>query len=122
MKINLTNQSFGKLRIATPEQRLKITKELDAESQRYLFKSIQYDSFQAMEITKNGDVYIYDLSFDKPKKIEDKNLDFISKVRKGIDILRSEKNPDYKSSSPYYIGEVASPGYCCGYGGYGCSW
>lgn len=126
MQINsVNNQNFGNLRIATEEQRQKILDNLDNEQKRYLLDSIKYDSFQAMQITKNGDVYIHDLAFEKPKKIEGDNL--ISKVRKGIEILWSEKYPSRRSNcnsnnNSYAGGEVASPGYCCGYGGYGCGW
>ena len=127
MQINSVNtQNFGNLYIATSKQRQEILDNLDSEQKRYLLKSIQYDSFQAMKVTENGDVYIHDLGFDKPKKIEGNNL--VSKVKEGIELLWSKKYPDHRrgchstTNNSYAGGEVASPGYCCGYGGYGCGW
>jgi len=120
MQINSINQSFGKLYIATKRQRQEISEKLDSEHARYLFNNIKYDPFETMKITKAGSVYVYDyLSFDKPKKIEDKNADLISKVKKGIDMLRSAKCPDHRSNRSYAGGEVAAPTFPFGYGGGG---
>ena len=110
--------SFGNLQISTKKQTDEILSNLDSERKRYLLKDIKYDSFCALKVCENNNVFINELSFDAPQKVEGDNL--LAKVQKAIDILWSTKYPNHRTSgNSYYGGEVSAPTYPFGYSGGG---
>ena len=79
-------QNFGNLHIETNEQRREIFCNLD---ERYTNKldSIRCNPSQSITVTKNNDVYYWELGLGlhKPQKVETINADLVTKVKKAID-------------------------------------